>query len=142
MRACMASILELPLKHVPHFSEVAAARAKGKGEGDFWGEIYKWLDTRDLMLIHTVTHKDHRAVNFVNLNCYHLMGGPSPRDPRIWHSVVAYRGRMIHDPHPTRAGILDLSDEHPLRYYDFVVPKGVANHINRDLLYVSTNKDS
>jgi hypothetical protein len=43
----------------------------------------------------------------------HMMSGMGNRGLR--HAVVARRGEMIHDPHPSRAGLLDVD-----RIYLFV----------------------
>lgn len=41
---------------------------------------------------------------------YSIMSGTSPRDKDILHSVVAYGGEQVFDPHPSRAGIRDRRD--------------------------------
>jgi hypothetical protein len=40
-------------------------------------------------------------------NVYHQISGPSPRGQGIWHAVVGCNGQIVHDPHPSKAGLLD-----------------------------------
>jgi hypothetical protein len=35
---------------------------------------------------------------------YHIATGKSPRSDQV-HAVVALDGRIVHDPHPSRAGL-------------------------------------
>ena len=38
---------------------------------------------------------------------YYLVTGKSPRDPNINHVVIFQNGEMVHDTHPSGAGIID-----------------------------------
>lgn len=86
-RACIASVLELPIEAVPHFA-LLGSRWQRVLDGYLAGlsrEI-EWapgLPPEDLWAIVTVT---------------------SPRSQDIKHSVIWHGGKMVHDPHPSRAG--------------------------------------
>jgi len=45
-----------------------------------------------------------------SLHGWSIVSGPSPRDPQIQHSCVAFDGVIVHDPHPSRAGLRKLTD--------------------------------
>ena len=93
LQACIASVLELPLEAVPHFVLK-----------DDWVEALQMFLARfDLWTIpmDASSSWDKRFVP----RGYHLISGPSPRDNSIWHSIVGYQGKMVHDPHPSRAGL-------------------------------------
>ncbi|MBL8578095.1 MAG: hypothetical protein JNK47_12780 [Mesorhizobium sp.] len=98
VRACVASILDLALADVPHF--VAANDA-------YWaGALDDWCDNRGIELIHL---EGHFAFNFPV-----MLSGASPRSGR--HAVVGQGGGVLHDPHPSRDGLVGLADRTWLFY--------------------------
>jgi len=84
MRACVASILELDPKDVPHFAE------------DWPRSWFAWERARSLFLM---THDKAPAG-------YSIANGDGPRG--VKHSVIHLDGKMVHDPHPSRAGLLSV----------------------------------
>lgn len=93
LQAAVASILEMPLEAVPHFAA---------SEGDWGEEMVAWLRVQQY--------------GFINLTDptkpwpgFHLMSGKSPRGDYL-HTVVARGDEVAHDPHPSRAGVLDVQD--------------------------------
>jgi RNase P/RNase MRP subunit p29 len=86
--ACVASLLELPLAEVPHFCS----------HDDWWSYFNGWLEARGLYAINFQLTNNWRPEGLYILN------GRSPRGTYN-HSVVALRDRVVHDPHPSRAGI-------------------------------------
>ena len=93
LAACVASILEIPLEDVPNFV----------GETSWFSALRKFV------LIHGY-HLFELSPNY-SLPVYHLMIGPGPRSrdgKQIHHSVVGKEGSIIHDPHPSRAGLLEV----------------------------------
>lgn len=85
-QAAVATLLDLPLDDVPHF---AAA-------DDFDGLWHWWLHERRMVCMHV------GLLDLPNdIPC--LLVGTSPRD--IAHIVVGIGTRMVHDPHPSRAGL-------------------------------------
>ncbi|MFJ6085154.1 hypothetical protein ACIQI8_27475 [Streptomyces sp. NPDC092369] len=90
LQATVASLLELPLKSVPHFI----------AEGPRW-----------LELMEAFCRGQGYALRFLPADAYCAYGmawGVSPRGVR--HSVCWADGRMSHDPHPSRAGLLTVTD--------------------------------
>jgi len=93
VRASVASILDLPLSEVPHFLEIAP-------EPQLWGLAFEdWMEARGLYV-----WLKHGHVEFEG---YYLVSGPSPRG--VSHMVVYRDGKLAHDPHPSREGILDVT---------------------------------
>lgn len=109
LQAAVASLLELPIDEVPHFAVyvdwfAAMRRWARERDGDFtyfpwpvpeeysvgWASIRAWAGE----------HPEFRV----------LLGGPSPRGP-FEHEVVGNVDlATVHDPHPSRAGLLEVSD--------------------------------
>lgn len=88
--ACVASLLHLSIDEVPYFM----------GAEDWFAYFEEWLQTRN-----------HYPLCF-HLHRYtprglHILSGLSPRGP---HSVVARGTEIVHDPHPSRAGLLERGD--------------------------------
>jgi hypothetical protein len=114
-RACVASILELPLEEVPNFTE--------------WSDMYKaaeeWFSTKGFKL-YSLHVKDHVLLDDIFFMCsdYCILGGKSPRLTQggsvKYHSVVArahgWGLEIVHDPHPSRAGL-----EPSYRWVRFIV---------------------
>jgi len=90
LRACLASVLELPIASVPHFAQETV------GSADFWNAVYDWLDERGLNWKHTDYH-DLVAGRF------YIVGGPSPRDGH--HAVISDGLSIVFDPHPSNDGL-------------------------------------
>lgn len=102
--ACIASLLELPLADVPNFC----------------ADSSNWLEHADKWLReeHEYTLLGFRPRGEGAFYCipamYHIMAGKSPRG--VDHAVVAFQGKMVHDPHPTRAGLMAVDE------YEYLVP--------------------
>ncbi|MFC8676692.1 hypothetical protein ACFUEN_28905 [Streptomyces griseorubiginosus] len=90
LQAAVASLLELPLWAVPHF--VAG--------GDDWLERMVAF-----CQAHGFTLYQRPADRYV---AYGMAWGPSERGVR--HAVCWVDGRMAHDPHPSRAGLLRVTE--------------------------------
>lgn len=107
--ACIATILEVPLESLPNFAV--------EFTGDDWAErMAEWLMEHLGVSVINVEVKDEasclRCLNGVE----HVVGGKSPRGD-FGHCVVAVGGKVVHDPHPSRAGLLEVWD-----YTLFVAP--------------------
>lgn len=87
MRTAVASLLDLPTEAVPHFVLFDAP-------GDWFKAFNMWINGRGLM-IKPLAKRD------VDRQC--LAIGMSPRD--VEHVVVWGPEGLVHDPHPSRAGI-------------------------------------
>jgi hypothetical protein len=95
--ACVASILELPIEDVPIFVEVK----------NWWGEFLSWLKPRGYYaLCYHLKDCDKSVLDDYEIN---ILSGKSPRGDFL-HAVVANGSKILHDPHPSRDGIGELSD--------------------------------
>lgn len=103
--ACVASILELPIDDVPFFG----------ADELWWTRFSEWLEARNLYAV-CLKHRAGRAPVG-----YHILSGKSPRGEFL-HSVVAKGDDIVHDPHPSRANILDRTD------CIIIVPMDVGDH--------------
>jgi hypothetical protein len=90
--ACVASLLEVPLEQVPHF-----------GANDWVEHLTKWLATRGYYPIVCTLPTDWRPAGL------YILAGKSPRGDFL-HAVIARGDEIIHDPHPSRAGVLSRAD--------------------------------
>uniref|UniRef100_A0A6M3IIZ5 Uncharacterized protein n=1 Tax=viral metagenome TaxID=1070528 RepID=A0A6M3IIZ5_9ZZZZ len=95
-RACVASILELPLTDVPNFM---------LPNSDGWVERMQEFTKPYGFLTLNLFFTDGKSEEYLK-DCYTIAGGESPRSPEREHAVVWKNGKMVHDPSPTRAGIV------------------------------------
>lgn len=98
--ACIASLLGLDIDEVPDF---------GQGKKNWYRLFEEWLRCRRLAPL-TVYGKSA----IIPKGVYYLAGGKSSRG--IPHSVIYLNGEMVHDPHPDRDGLAEVTD------YLFLVP--------------------
>ncbi len=94
-QAATASILGLDLDAVPNFME--ADEVVG-----FWGAYYGFLKQRGYVDIEL---PPTRAPD-----CFYLAYGRSSRG--VLHAVVYRAGKLVHDPHPSREGVLEVKEIH------------------------------
>jgi hypothetical protein len=125
-RATIASLLDLPIKEVPHF--LVDATLDDKIDAPiFHKRVNEFLNPMGLSFF-SVANFDyenyfswHRSVGGCDI--YHEISDESPRFPGTYHSVVGKNGVIVHDPHPSKEGLLDT----PNRTYGFIVKHcGVA----------------
>lgn len=106
--ACVATILGLSLSEVPHFIEFGIAygdseNVKEVSHGNnWWAMMLGFLAGRGLWVVELDKVTDADTHEFV------LVAGMSPRG--VVHQVVYREGRLWHDPHPSRAGVLDVRE--------------------------------
>ena len=92
--ACLASLLEIPLWMVPPFHQMY-------GRSDHYGRPEEWLKrVFSMALKKTDGHKSELLPRF------YIANGPGPRG--VYHSVIYENGKLAHDPHPSRSGILSV----------------------------------
>lgn len=96
--AAVASILGLTLEEVPRFHK------EGGEAYDFWDAFETFLEMRGLYVY-------RRDYNF-QPDCLYLASGPSVRG--CGHMVVMCAGELVHDPHPSRAGLIKVEHVHLL----------------------------
>ena len=116
--AAVASILEISIDEVPWFMtnpgqwfEQFSAWCASRGATAKYWPCKAWCEEWD-------GTGEPRV--FIGVPVGHaIMSGESPRYPGKLHSVVAMNGETVHDPHPSRAGVLGGID-----YRDFVTIDG------------------
>ena len=87
MNAAFASILEIALDDIPNFEDMQ--------DTEWYPKLLRWLNSIGFHLI--------RWDQEIYLPSFFIANGPSPRG--VEHSVV-YKGTdMVHDPHPSKAGL-------------------------------------
>jgi hypothetical protein len=93
LAAALASVLEIPIEDLPEFTD------------DGWqGELNSWLAPRSLCYLEFPVHDQERWRSYYLRHAgFHLLCGPSERG--LYHAVVARAGKIVHDPHPSRAGL-------------------------------------
>lgn len=95
LQAAVASLLKMPLDAVPHFSAF------------LW-----WIGAAELWargLHPALTFRSAKVEGVDDIPLFrHILCGPSPRG--VSHSVIAEEGRVVWDPHPTRAGLTGVTD--------------------------------
>lgn len=99
--ACVASILELDVEQVPYFMADPVE--------EWMRRLEAWLDSIKCGLypvLVPVSDEWYPAG-------YYVLSGQSPRKPEdagALHSVVARGREVVHDPHPSRDGLLTHQD--------------------------------
>lgn len=98
VRAVTASILELDPKDVPHFVKLQP--------GPDWFD-----DWEQFMINHGVTPKITTKYEWKDNNIpipkgYYFASGPANRGCK--HIVIMKDGNLIHDPHPSRDGLITV----------------------------------
>lgn len=112
--ACVASLLELPLAEVPYFMGTF-----DEPDGTWWRRFGDWLRPRGWSAV-----MFNICDGWPPPDQFCILGGRSPRDllPRamrrdagielpdgeeLLHVVVGRGLNVVHDPHPSRQGLLD-----------------------------------
>jgi len=118
--AAIASMLELPLSEVPNVEVLFHI------EGGFWSQVmhaflnsvgYELYCNDDYRVFHDPEYRKEEREQLIESlkDNYYMVSGMSPRG--VNHIVIYQNGRMVHDPHPTREGILDM------QYFEEIVKK-------------------
>lgn len=105
--AALASLLEVPLEVMP---DIVAETMHGH---NWHGYINTYLSRHHQLMAISI---DQRLVPCIRPVGWHLISGVSPRNPDHAHAVVGCGGAILHDPHPSRAGVSKVYD------YTFLVP--------------------
>ncbi len=107
--ACIASILERPIEDFDLFHELY--RAWGEQISTPGAKIpWEVRSAYPLELVRVTGHAVVRVDSAIE-RCaptgYSIANGPGSRGAD--HSCVAFDGRVVHDPHPSRAGLIDIT---------------------------------
>jgi hypothetical protein len=110
-RACMATLLSIDIDELPAFEEQS---------DNVWIPAKRWLIDRGLSIRNY--HKDFPP------DGYSIATGPSPRNPNIYHAVVALDGMIFFDPHPDRSGLASTE-----RYWQIEKSESVDEEFDDDI---------
>lgn len=108
-RACIASILELPTAHVPHFLDNCEVGDQEQARAAY-RRFSDWLARRGLFYIEVHPNGD-LLDQLEDYPLYTIATGPSPNFEGIDHSVVSWGITIAHDPAPSRAGLLGYPED-------------------------------
>lgn len=98
LRAVLAALLDLPISGVPHFLQEAKGNAMVT-----WEALQLFCRTHGYVYMLT----DRRMCIYGDEgHVYHAISGPSTRDEKQRHLVIGCNGNIVHDPHPSRAGLI------------------------------------
>jgi len=100
LSACLASILEMPITDFPDYSEWS--------DNDWIYKYNNFLGKIGYGLLICGPNNDLFVPDIHGIKTYHIINGISSRSTEQ-HSVVGYNGFMIFDPHPSRAGLIDIT---------------------------------
>jgi hypothetical protein len=114
--ACIATVLDLELHQVPHFIEYGITFGDAKdphtaSSGSHWWAMFLgFMAGRGLWVLELDSEVDAAPGELV------LVAGMSPRG--VVHQVIYRDGQLWHDPHPSRAGVLDIREVLTVRSID------------------------
>lgn len=114
VRAAYATLLDLPIDQVPRL-DPGISEIMGQEQGD---RERMWLGSLGYELIEIGCDPQYSLPPELLAQLPrvpHLMSGISPRG--FGHRVVAIGGQIVHDPHPSRAGLISVYS------VGFVVPR-------------------
>lgn len=119
MNACIASLLELPYEAVPFFNKIQ--KETGHWFPSFYNCLeengFEWHGTYSLRFQNLPGHEfedwEELKRRCSGVEGIYMAGGPSPRGPEVrgGHAVLVDGvGKLMHDPHPSRAGLLTIEN--------------------------------
>ena len=68
----------------------------------YYNAMIEWLKQTNLTQVEVKT----RNIEVDWGDSYEILSGPSPRDKNILHACVGYAGKIVHDPHPSKEGLM------------------------------------
>lgn len=129
LAACIASLLELPITEVPNVETLY-----GIDDTFYYEVLWRWLSHLGYELStdgrFRCFHGDESKSEFKEQlqDKFYLVSGESPR--RFQHICIYQNGKLIHDPHPTKEGLLT---EEFFESIEFVgVPVAVEKKVTND----------
>lgn len=106
MRACVASLFELPLEKVPNFWDDVELSATPEKQSWQWTESMRNWSIQYGIVPLTFRYNKKSDLAKILKDVYVIASGESPRNKNSDHAVIMLNGQIIHDPHPEQTGIL------------------------------------
>lgn len=91
-RTCIASILEVPVDHIPNHIE-----------DDDWYDKFNDICGKYGYRLITLVNTSRKTWSYIVDGCWCIAQGTSIRGVR--HCCIAKGSEIVHDPHPSRAGL-------------------------------------
>lgn len=132
LMASLASILEVPLESMPVLTNE-------HDNGTWWNVLLRAAQAHGFTAIYwnndsyVQAGDDNVEVGPFLPYGYHIASGPSPRGD-FGHSVVALDGHIVHDPHPSRAGIKEITS------WILIFPRASASRLEAALPPANTQE--
>ncbi len=120
--AAIASILEMDIKDVPEFEDMPEHGKGQRGEQSWFSALLNWLKAIGFHLV--------RWDEEIYLPGYFIGNGPSKRG--VEHSVIYKGAEIVHDPHPSRDGLVKMTSAWAFLPLDPAVLM-LTNYQQRDL---------
>jgi len=96
--ACLASIMELKLEQIPDMQNTPS---------DWFNILWDFLINNGYEFYGTGTKEDVYSYS-IGIDGYYIVNGSSPRGVKRGHAVVFKNGVMVHDPHSSGLGVLEI----------------------------------
>jgi hypothetical protein len=106
--ACVATLLGIPLTEVPHFIEFGIAYGDSEDVHDVSAGNNWWAMLLGFMAAKGWWPVELDSVTSGEVGETLFVAGKSPRG--VSHQVLYREGRLWHDPHPSRDGILTVDE--------------------------------
>lgn len=97
--ACIASILGIPLRDIPNFWYM------GDTPQACYAALREWLHERGWTILTFPVHDPGVLTNYIE--GYLIIGGRTSGG--LEHSTIWHKGKMVHDPHPDRKGLTEIT---------------------------------
>jgi hypothetical protein len=109
LASCIASILELNLSDIPNFMD-CNFNEDGTQNGNWWRELWKFCTSKgyEIWFRYGDSSKGQLPEMMEGALPYHLICGLGPRGYQ--HATVGLDGKIVHDPHPDRTGLVNITD--------------------------------
>ena len=107
LQSCVASLLDLPIEEVPHFSWYMS---------DWFRKLYSFIEEKGYVVIITgVKQNPNWREEIKGIDGYVIVGGKSPRGIFNGHAVIYKDGEPFFDPHPDNTFLLEIEDVYNIR---------------------------
>lgn len=103
--ACIASVLELSLDDCdiyPDGIDSGSGNCRRQNK-NWWNVFLEWIRERGYEPLYILHNEVRRAPKG-----YSIVSGLGPRG--LDHATVGLDGEIVHDPHPSRAGLIQVRD--------------------------------
>lgn len=118
VQACIATLLGAPkLEDVPNFLWSSESKTSRRSSFEFWEAIDDYLTEKGLVRL--------MMGNNYYPECHYLVSGKTERGS--YHMVVMFENKLVHDPHPSRAGLIQRDITHLIIPINLAVYKGFYN---------------